>query len=127
MEIEALPEILLTAPAARVPAPSWARLYRHQSATLHQIRALRGLPALTVVQAKAPASLMRQEVFLRVLAERAKHAPLAWKIVFLFDHGPRLKAEDFFSVLKRFPTHSVEFAQGAGNGATPLKRRGRRS
>lgn len=121
MEIEALPEILLTAPAARVPAPSWARLYRHQSATLHQIRALRGLPALTVVQAKAPASLMKQETFLRVLAARAKHAPLSWKIVFLFDQGPRLKAEDFFSVLKWFPTHSVEFAQGAGNGATAVE------
>jgi hypothetical protein len=121
METEALPEILLTAPAARVPAPSWARLYRHQSATLHQIRALRGLPALTVVQAKAPASLMKQEVFLRILAERAKHAPFPWRIVFLFDQGRRLKAGDFSSVLRLFPTHAVEFAQGARDGAVAVE------
>lgn len=116
MEVQATPEILLTSPTAKVPAPSWARPYRHHSVTLNEIRRLHGLPALTVVQAKAPASLVKH-VFVRVLAEAAKRTFSPWKIVFLFDEGPPLKARDFSSVLTWFPTHSVEFAQGARSGA----------
>src|ERR1035437_3295417 len=121
MNTQTRPEILFTAPAGRVPSPGWAREYSHRFVAWPEIRNLKSLPWLTVVQAKAPASLMKQEVFLRVLAERAKHAPFAWRIVFLFDQGRRLKAGDFSSVLRLFPTHSVEFAQGERDGAVAVE------
>lgn len=121
MQTQTKPEILFTAPAGRVPSPGWAREYAHRVVTGPEIRHLKSLPWLTVVQAKAPAIFARHSRFLSVLAERTKNSSAPFKVVFLFSEGPRLRAHDFSSVLRWFPASSVEFAQGGRNGALAVE------
>lgn len=121
MDTQHRPEILFTAPAGRVPSPGWAREYTHRVVTGPQIRQLKSLPWLTVVQVKAPGSFAKHKSFLSLLARITKHSPAPYKVVFLFSEGPRLRAHDFSSVLQWFPASSVEFAQGARNGALAVE------
>jgi len=121
MDIQETPEILLTAPAGRVPSPGWAREYAHRVVTGSEIRNLKSLPWLTVVQVKAPAAFAKHKSFLSLLAERTKHSTAPAMVVFLFSEGRRLRARDFSTVLRWFPASSVEFAQGAQNGALAVE------
>lgn len=121
MNINAKPEILFTAPAGRVPSPGWAREYAHRVVAGPEIRHLKSLPWLTIVQATAPASIARHSGFLSILAQQTKNSPVPAKVVFLFSDGPRLRAHDFSAVLRWFPASVVEFAQGARNGALAVE------
>lgn len=121
MDTQETPEILLTAPAGRVPSPGWAREYAHRVVTGPEIRNLKSLPWLTVVQVKAPAAFVKHKSFLSLLAQRTKHSTAPAKVVFLFSEGRRLRARDFSTVLRWFPASSVEFVQGAQNGALAVE------
>ncbi len=121
MNTQTRPEILFTAPAGRVPSPGWAREYAHRVVTGPEIRNLTSLPWLTVVQVRAPASFAKHKGFLSLLAQRTKLSTAPARVVFLFSEGPRLRAHDFSSVLRWFPASSVEFAQGARNGALAVE------
>ena len=101
----AIREDVKSQPAADLPLPSGGRVLplttsskptstqcfltrprpsRASIVSAPEIRHLKHLPWLTVVQAKAPGSFSRHVGFLSALAQRTKQSPTPFKIVFLF-------------------------------------------
>ena len=79
------PEILLAAPGTKVPVPSWVRQYAPHTATGSQVRTLRRLPGLTVIQAESPDFVVKHRSFVSDLAIRHEKTLSPSKILIVFD------------------------------------------
>jgi hypothetical protein len=122
-EIMERPEILLTGPGPKVSIPIWLRKFDPNIATESQVRALRQLPGLTVVQAKAPNYLVKHETFIRNLASRHEKTLGPSKILIVFEaNSAPAKATALLTWLRYFSrAEDVEFAQGPDHAAFALQ------
>ena len=114
--LTASPAVLLTAPGSRVPVPAWIRKFAPKTATTAQLRALGSLPAVTVVEAPAPESVLERSAFLKLLAARHHATPEPAKVVFVFEKPTiQVKAQQLADLLAFFfdRASDVEFAAGA--------------
>jgi hypothetical protein len=117
------PEILLTGPGPKVSIPTWVRKFDPDTATESQVRALRQLPRLTVVQANAPDFVVKHEAFIRNLASRHEKTLGPSKILIVFGAGyAPAKASALLTWLRHFSrAEDVEFAQGPDQAAFALQ------
>src|ERR1700694_1982267 len=123
IEIMERPEILLAGPGPRVSIPIWVRKFDPDIATESQVRALRQLSRLTVVQAKAPNYLVKHETFIRNLASRHEKTLGPSKILIVFEaKSAPAKATALLTWLRYFSrAEDVEFAQGPDQAAFALQ------
>jgi hypothetical protein len=117
------PEILLAGPGPEVSIPSWVRKFGPQTATGSQVRALRRLPGLTVVQAKTPDFVVEHKAFIRDLAIRHGKTLSPSKILIVFEaKSTPAQAPELLTWLRYFPrAEDVEFAQGPDQAALALQ------
>jgi Protein of unknown function (DUF2384) len=116
------PDVLLTGPGRGVSVPRWASGFSPRTATAEQFDAIARLPALTIVQTKAPKAILKHETFLQRLAARHDKAPRPSMIVFVFDPTSHTaKAPELQQVLAFFHrTADVQFARGPDEAAFAL-------
>lgn len=108
-------DVLLTSLGAQVAVPAWMRPFSPRTVVGSKVKALHGLPALTVVEAREPRAILRRDGFLDSLARQQLRTPGRARILFVFDtQAPRVDAERLSDVLAHFSRHGdVEFARGA--------------
>ena len=112
-------DILLTGPRSRVPIPVWMRPYSPKTVPGDDVRTLRRLPDLTVVEAEGPSAVLRREGFLSSLAKQHSRTPGPSMILFVFRAGKLdLEAKVLSDVLAFFQRFTdIEFARGADQAA----------
>jgi Protein of unknown function (DUF2384) len=117
------PDVLFTGPGQVVSVPAWARRFSPRTATAKQVRALRRLPRLTIVQAKAPDAVLEHVAFLQSLAAQHERTTGPSKIVFVFEPKTRsAKAQKLAQVLGFFHrVTDVQFARGPEQAAFALE------
>jgi hypothetical protein len=117
------PDVLLTGPGQGVSVPDWVREYSPRTATAKQVRALRQLPRLTIVRARAPKAVLKHEAFLLSLAAQHERTIGPSKIVFVFEpKSQSAKAPELAQVLDFFHrVADVQFARGPEQAALALE------
>jgi hypothetical protein len=117
------PDVLLTGPAHDISVPDWVRRFSPRTATAKQVRALRRLPRLTIVQAKAPKAVLEHGAFLQCLAAQHARTTGPSKIVFVFEpRSHSAKAQELAQVLDFFHrVGDVQFARGPEQAAFALE------
>lgn len=99
------------------------RPYSPKTVAGDDVRSLRRLPELTVVEAKGPTAVLRRSKFLSSLAAKHSSTPGPSKILFVFDAKKSSadveKLSDVLVYFNRFT--DVEFARGADQGHFALQ------
>jgi hypothetical protein len=115
------PHVLLTGPGKEVGVPSWIpEGFQPRIVSVQQLQRVSRLPEITVVRAKAPAAMLAEEGFLRLLGARHQQTPQPAKVLFVFENRRRRldDRETLSEVLAYFGrAEDVEFARGTSQAA----------